>query len=108
MKRLGEVLHKILKKGQQKDQKHDDLKVFISLLKATGFADFVRYLQSKRRIIWINFLAGVARGFGIVFGMTIFVAVVVWILNQLVDFPLIGQYFLDLKTLLENIPTIKK
>lgn len=108
MNRVKKLLTKISgKKSTESDISKENLKVFIDLLRATGFSDFVRYLQSKRRILWVNFLAGMARGFGVVVGMTIVVAIIASILNKLVDFPLIGQYFLDLKQLLESVSNIR-
>ncbi len=63
------------------------------VLDGAGFSDFVRYLRSPWRIMWINFWAGVFRGLGILIGMTVVVALLVWFLTKMVDFPLIGQYF---------------
>jgi hypothetical protein len=63
------------------------------VLDGAGFSDFVRYLRSPWRIMWINFWAGVFRGLGILIGMTVVVALLVWFLTKLVDFPLIGEYF---------------
>lgn len=44
----------------------------------------------------VNFLAGVARGFGLALGMTLVVAVVVYLLSQVlihfIDVPFIGEY----------------
>ena len=65
------------------------------ILDAAGFSDFVRYLSSPWRIMWINFCAGMFKGLGILIGMTVVVAILVWFLTQLVDFPLIGQYFAE-------------
>jgi hypothetical protein len=40
----------------------------------------------------MNFLAGVSRGFGIVIGMTVLVALFLYFLGSLVDAPVVGQY----------------
>jgi len=65
-------------------------------------SDFIKYLRSPWRIMWHNFLAGVFRGLGLIVGLTVVFGVLIWILAGLVDFPLIGQYFEDLKNLLEQ------
>lgn len=79
-----------------------DLKKLVRMLEGIGIDEFVRYLRSPRKILWLNFWAGVAKGFGIIVGMTIVVAVLVSVLQKLVDFPLLGEYFLELKNLLEE------
>ena len=79
-----------------------------NLVKATqsldgiGFHYFVNYLHSPWRIIWTNFIAGVFRGLGILVGMTLVVAFIIWLLSSLVDFPLIGQYFKAILELLKE------
>lgn len=80
----------------------DDFMKVRNILLSTGFSDFVRYLHSPWQIIWSNFLGGIFRGLGIIIGMTLVFAMVIWALTLFVDFPLIGNYFKDLKELLEG------
>ena len=42
-------------------------------------------------MLWPNFVAGVARGFGALVGATIVIALVGWILATIIDLPLIGK-----------------
>lgn len=72
-------------------------KELVKAFEAAGVVDYLEYLQSGKRIMWVNFKAGIARGFGITIGMTLIVGVFVWILTLLVDMPLIGEYFQDAK-----------
>jgi len=72
-------------------------KELVKVFEAAGVVDFLEYLQSGKRIMWINFKAGVARGLGITVGMTVILAVLVWVLTMLVDLPLVGEYFEDAK-----------
>ena len=72
-------------------------KEVVKAFEAAGVVDFLEYLQSGRRVMWINFQAGIARGFGITIGMTVVVGILVWVLTMLVDLPLVGDYFRDAK-----------
>jgi len=67
----------------------------VKAFEAGGVVEYLEYLQSGRRIMWINFKAGVARGLGVTVGMTVVVGLIVWVLTMLVGIPLIGQYFAD-------------
>ena len=67
----------------------------IKAFEAGGVIDYLQYLQSGKRIMWINFKAGVAKGFGITFGMTVVLGLVIWILTMLINLPVIGEYFAD-------------
>lgn len=75
----------------------EDIKKVSKLLKSAGFSDFVRYLKSPWKIIGINFLAGIFRGLGMIIGMTVVFALVIWMLSKLVDYPLIGEYVKDVQ-----------
>jgi len=80
-----------------------DLSRIAALFKQIGFRDFVNYLSSPWRIMWINFWAGVFRGFGILIGMTLVIGILIWVMTQLVDFPLIGVYFQQIVNYLESV-----
>ena len=72
-------------------------KELIKIFEAAGVVDYLEYLQSGKRILWVNFKAGIAKGFGITIGMTVVVGIFIWILTMLVDLPLIGEYFQEAK-----------
>lgn len=72
-------------------------KELVKVLDAADVVDFIEYLQSGKRIMWLNFRAGIAKGFGVTVGMTLVIGVLAWVLTMLVDLPLIGEYFEDAK-----------
>ena len=72
-------------------------KELVKIFEAAGVVDYLEYLQSGKRIMWVNFKAGIAKGFGITIGMTVVVGIFIWILTMLVDLPLIGEYFQEAK-----------
>ena len=65
----------------------------VKTLEGSGVVDYMAYLKSPWRIFWSNLLAGVARGFGIILGMTVVLGGVVWFLSRFSGLPLIGDYF---------------
>lgn len=57
--------------------------------------EFRYYLKSPWRIFWANFLAGTARGLGLLIGATVIIALVGFIIKEyLANIPLIGEFFL--------------
>ena len=72
-------------------------KELVKVFEAAGVVDYLEYLQSGKRIMWVNFKAGIARGFGITVGMTLVVGIFIWILTMLVDLPVVGEYFSEAK-----------
>lgn len=72
-------------------------KEIVKVFEAAGVIDYLEYLQSGKRLMWVNFKAGIARGFGITVGMTLVVGVFIWVLTMLVDLPVVGEYFAEAK-----------
>ena len=86
----------------KKSQAEKDAAALKKAFKELQVSEFVKYLHSPWRIMWTNFLAGIFRGLGALVGVTIVFAILIWLVTQMVDFPLIGDYFLDLKETLEG------
>jgi hypothetical protein len=91
----------------QKDDPKTEEKIQSITGKRTGITEFIDYVKSPWKVLWVNLLAGIARGVGIVIGMTIVIAFILWLLGKFVDFPLIGTYFQDLKETIEKFSEIK-
>jgi len=72
-------------------------KELVKVFEAAGVVDYLEYLQSGKRIMWVNFKAGIAKGLGITIGMSMVLGIVVWVLTMLVDLPIIGEYFGDIE-----------
>lgn len=68
-------------------------KELVKIFEAAGVVDYLQYLQSSKRILWTNFKAGIAKGFGITIGMTLVLGIFIWVLTQLVSLPVVGEYF---------------
>jgi len=68
-------------------------KEIVKAFEAGGVTEYLEYLQSGKRVIWVNFKAGVAKGLGLTIGMTVVLGLCIWILTRLVDLPVVGEYF---------------
>ncbi len=63
----------------------------VDAIEAVGLEEFMEYIRSPWKMLWPNFVAWVARGFGALVGATIVIGLVGWGLTILIDLPLIGQ-----------------
>lgn len=63
----------------------------IDAIEAAGLEEFIEYIRSPWKMLWPNFVAGVARGFGALVWATIVIGLVGWMLTILIDLPLVGQ-----------------
>ena len=66
---------------------------WIAAMERLRLADYVRYVDDRRRLFWSHFWGGVARGLGMAVGFTILSALLVVILQDLArrNLPLIGD-----------------
>lgn len=61
-------------------------------------AEYVEYLGNIRKMLYVNFIAGLARGLGMAIGFTILGALVIYFLQKLVllNLPLIGDFIANI------------
>lgn len=63
------------------------------MMEKMKIADYVELMQSPYRLLWLNFVGGLARGFGMAIGFTLLGAIVIYILQRavLLNLPIIGN-----------------
>ncbi len=75
-------------------RKADEQMVRLSnLLERAKIAEYVRMSERPIRLLFLNFLIGLARGFGFLIGASVMVAFFLYLLGKLVQLPYIGEYF---------------
>ncbi len=83
------------------NKKIDDMSLKMEKMK---FVDYVYFLEHPRKMLWANFVGGLARGFGIAIGFTLLGAIAVYILNKIVqiNLPYIGQFVSDIVDIVQK------
>lgn len=79
------------------------LEKLVNRLEAIRIADYLELLERPKKLIWTNFVAGVARGLGFAIGTTIIFAIVLESLRRLIlmKIPLINDYLIELIKLID-------
>lgn len=72
-------------------------------LESMRIAEYLDLLQKPSRIIYLNFLAGVAKGLGIAVGATIVFALLIEVLSRLLvlNLPVIGDFIIEIMKIIE-------
>ena len=67
-------------------------------LERANLAEFMQLIQNPARLIFLNFLGGLARGFGVAIGLTIIASLFIVLLTRLasLNLPVIGRSIADL------------
>ena len=66
-------------------EKIEKLELIIRRLDASGIYEFVELSQKTWKIMWMNFVAGIARGLGFTVGTAIVLAIVYKIISHLIS-----------------------
>lgn len=75
-----------------KKPKESPDKEMLKTFEAAGLVDYMEYLQSRRRILWTNLIAGIAKGLGLTLGMSVVLGLAAWVLTILVQLPIVGEW----------------
>ncbi|MDY2657288.1 MAG: DUF5665 domain-containing protein [Candidatus Limiplasma sp.] len=77
---------------------------WIASMERLRLADYVRYVDDRKRLFWTSFFSGVARGVGMAVGFTILGAILVIILQDLArrNLPLIGDMLAQIVSIVQN------
>lgn len=74
------------------------LESFALRMEQSRIAEYMSYLENPRRLIWLNLLMGLARGFGFAIGLGLLSALAIYFLQLVVrmNLPLISDFLVDL------------
>lgn len=79
---------------EKKNTLQDRLDQLATNMEKMKLAEYVELLGDTKRLLWVNFISGIARGLGIAVGFTILGAVLLYFLQKLVvlNLPVIGGF----------------
>ena len=65
-----------------------------STMEKMRIAEYVQYLEHPKKLLWTNFLIGLARGLGSTIGLTIVLAILFFVLQKIVmlNLPFISEW----------------
>ena len=67
------------------DKQQAQAELLLERLDNAGLAEYVKLSQQTGKILWLNFLSGIARGLGFSIGATLVLAVVYKILTRIIS-----------------------
>ena len=73
-------------------------------MEKTRIAEYVEYLEHPGKLLWTNFLIGIARGLGSTIGLAIVLGILVYFLQNIItlNLPLISDWIADFITMNQN------
>ena len=87
-------------------QKIDELSVRIEKL---NLSEYLEVLRNPKRLLYINLIGGIARGFGTAIGFTLLGAFVIYLLQRMVvlRLPTIGTFIADIIKIVQKQLSIR-
>ncbi|KNF08725.1 hypothetical protein CLPU_5c00320 [Gottschalkia purinilytica] len=88
----------------KKDDMEKKLEEIAINLEKTKIHEYVDFISNKKRLIYINFISGIARGFGMAVGFTLLGAIGIYILQKIItwNIPLIGDFIAEIVKIVQN------
>lgn len=76
----------------------------ITTIEKANVAEWVELYRRPGRLLYLNFIAGVARGLGIAVGFTILGAIVIYIIRELalLNLPVIGKLIAEIVRMVQQ------
>lgn len=67
-------------------------------------SEYLQYVSDTKRLLWINFVSGVARGFGFAVGFSILGALLIVLLQRITvdNLPVIGEFLAEVIRVVER------
>ncbi|MFY0545217.1 DUF5665 domain-containing protein [Brevibacillus sp. H7] len=78
-----------LQEVRKLNERMDKIALFLEDIR---LADVIQNYTAPRKLLWTNFLAGLARGLGLTIGTAIVLGLLGYILKQFLSVPIIGDY----------------
>lgn len=82
----------------------DDIDKLIKRLDNSGLMEYIRLSRNTGKILWLNFLSGVARGLGFTVGTAVILAVVYKIISHLIsmNIPYLTEVLLEFASMVKG------
>ncbi len=80
----------------------DKLNDIAEKMERNRLQEYLDLVNNKKRLFFINFLMGMAKGFGTVIGFTILAALVLYVLQSMISIPIIGDYIADIVKIVQQ------
>lgn len=73
-------------------------------MEKTRIAEYVQYLEHPGRLLWTNFLIGIARGLGSTIGLAVVLGIFIYIIQQLIllNLPGISDFVADFIRMIQD------
>ncbi len=71
-------------------------------LEQSKIEDYLEKMNNPKKLLYTNFIGGLARGLGTAIGLSILAGILFYILQETVNLPLVGKYIANLIDIIEN------
>mgnify|MGYP001289214889 FL=1 len=73
-------------------------------MEKASIAEFIELYREPRRMLYLSFISGIVRGFGLAIGFTVVGAVFLYILGVVasLNLPLVGEFIAEITRIVQN------
>lgn len=81
------------------EKKIDDLAISMEKMRIEEYTDTIKY---PKKLMVVNLMVGLSKGIGMALGFSVIAALLIVILQNMIDLPLIGEYIAKVLEVIEN------
>lgn len=80
------------------------MQALVSQMEKLGLEEYMAYVQNRKRLLWTNFLSGVARGLGMAIGFSVLGAIAIILLQRVavLNLPVIGEFLAEIVRMVQH------
>ena len=97
----------VMESFDELSRKLSTIETVASWLERTRLNEYVLLMNNPKRVLWINIVAGIGRGIGFTFGFLLLGALFLYILNQFINLPVIGDFIAELLKYIEDVKGLR-
>ncbi len=73
-------------------------------MEKASIAEYIELYQKPRRMLYLSFLSGIARGFGLAIGFTIVGALFLYVMGRIasLNLPIVGEFIAEITRIVQN------
>jgi len=81
-----------------------NLEKLASVMEKASVAEFIELYRNPRRLLYLNFISGIARGFGLAVGFTAVGALFLYLMGRLaaLNLPIVGEFIAEITRIVQE------
>lgn len=102
IKVLNEKIDTVRDEKEQIGLIAEKIEAVLEKMERNRFHEYLDLVSNKKKLITTNLIVGISRGLGTVIGVSVVAALLIYVLQQLISLPLIGDFVAEIVKVVQD------